>query len=344
MALHLPEPSGPSRALGPVLRGLAREASVTVAVPGPGIAADELAHVGRVSRSGTGALRPPRRPGRCCRRAQAARRRRRFRGLLRAEEADLAIVSTTTLPRSCSRPGWRHVPMIVYATELFRQGAAASLRAPVGAGRCGSTRASPPSPSRARGRWPTSCPRARAAPSCTRPSAAAGRRRRRGVPGALRRAGGGSVPGHPGNVSRGRGQDVAIRSWPTCGATTRARGWSSPTFPTRARRTAVRGGAEGAGVGPRGRRRVHFCGLGAARRRVRGVRRRREPRAVRRDVRDHRDGGARGRAPVVSTDVGAVPEVLEDGSTRCSSRRPPDAMAAAVRRLDAARAGRPARR
>lgn len=123
-ALHLSEPGGPSRSLQPVLERLAeRGARVTVAVPQDGRAAEELAGVARVEVLGHSAVTIPRRPHEV---VTALRRGRcdvrRFRALLRRERAELAIVSTTTLPALTLAARLERVPSIVYAAELYRQG------------------------------------------------------------------------------------------------------------------------------------------------------------------------------------------------------------------------------
>jgi glycosyltransferase involved in cell wall biosynthesis len=121
--LHLADPSGPSRSLAPGLERLAVDAEVVVAVPSLGGAADELRPTARIVATGHASLVIPRSPRQAV--ALLAQMRadvRTFRELLRRERPDLVVVATTVLPAAVLA-AWREgVPAIVYAAELYRQG------------------------------------------------------------------------------------------------------------------------------------------------------------------------------------------------------------------------------
>lgn len=119
-ALHIGDPSGPSRSLAPVLAHLARDGEVTVAVPGPGRLAEEMAVIGNVVELGHEPLLLPRTPSALA--ALAPRLRsdaRRFRALLRRERADLAIVATSGLAALLLAARLEGVPSIFYAAEIY---------------------------------------------------------------------------------------------------------------------------------------------------------------------------------------------------------------------------------
>lgn len=124
VALHLAEPSGPSRTLTPVLAALAKAGSeVVIAVPGPGRAAAEMQHIGRSIVTGHQPLTIPRTPRAVWTLARRMRRETRvFRGVLRAERPDVVIIATTTLLSLSLAARLERVPAVVYATELYRQG------------------------------------------------------------------------------------------------------------------------------------------------------------------------------------------------------------------------------
>ena len=129
-ALHLSEPSGPSRSIGPVLeRCSERGAEVTVAVPAPGGAAQELAHAAHVVVTGHEPLTFPRRPREAAQIVrQAGADARRFRALLREVRADVAIVATTSLPALTLAARTERVPVVLYAAELYRHSGARGPR------------------------------------------------------------------------------------------------------------------------------------------------------------------------------------------------------------------------
>jgi glycosyltransferase involved in cell wall biosynthesis len=337
-ALHLPEPSGPSRALQPVLEHLSRDASVVVAVPCLGRTAEELRGVARVEPLGHGPLMFPRGLRDIPRVAACLRSdTRRFRALLRRERADLAIISTTTLPALALAARLERVPSIVYATELYRQGRrsdvarmparaasfAANARLATVTVTCSRTvEAELPRGTRSYVMYPPIDP-------LPAPGDAASFRARFGIPATS------PTLATLGNVSRGRGQDVAIRAVADLrrdlpGARLIVANAPHPREADLAYAAELAGLAERLGVADA----VHFCGL-----------------ADRADVFAASDvvvNPARfaetfgivatealvAGVPVVSTDVGAVPEVLghERHALLVPSDRP-ETMAAAVRRL-----------
>ncbi|HEX6388812.1 MAG TPA: glycosyltransferase, partial [Solirubrobacteraceae bacterium] len=211
-ALHLSEPSGVSRSLLPVLAALAQRADVVTVVPGPGRASEEHGAVGRVVAMGHEALVLPRTPRDAVATALQLRADvRRFRTLLRRERAGLAIIGTTTLPALVLAARLERVPTILFAAELHEGGGVltAARRAVV----------------RLNARLATvtvSCSHAVAAalprgvasvvayptidPEADAGGDAEALRARHGV------AAGGPVLAMLGNITYGRGQDVAIRA------------------------------------------------------------------------------------------------------------------------------------
>jgi glycosyltransferase involved in cell wall biosynthesis len=337
-AFHLSEPSGPARALQPALARLARDAEVVVAVPGPGRTAEEVRAFARPVTLGHGPLMFPTGAGEA--RDLPGRLRgevRRFRALLRAEGADLAIVATTTLPALTLAARLEGVPTVVYATELFRHGSRGDdLRAVIGRGAiaanarlasvvvaCSHTVAEAlPAGTRSEVMYP---------PIDPEPGVGDAERLRRehGIPAT------GPCLATLGNVARPRAQDVAIRALAELrrdhpGARLVIGNAPFPRPRDRAYAAEILALAERLGVADA----VHMCGFA-----------RRDDVFAACDVvlnpaRFAETFGivamealVAGR-PVVSTSVGAVPEVLEDG--RHALLVPPDrpdAMAAAVRRL-----------
>ena len=123
VAFHVSAPSGPSRTLAPVLRRLAGSGRVVVAVPELGPLAGELEEIGPAVATGHRPLLVPRRPHDAWRVPGRLRRdTARFRALLREQRADLVLVATTRLPALALGARLEGVPAIVYASELYRQG------------------------------------------------------------------------------------------------------------------------------------------------------------------------------------------------------------------------------
>ena len=338
-AFHHSDPGGPLRALAPVLARLAEQgAEVVSVVPRPGRAADELAQLGRVVALGHDALTLPRDPATALALAPRLRAEaRRFRAVLRRERADFALVATTTLPALTLAARLERVPSIVWAAELYRQGTHGDpVRFRVGrtALRVNARLATVTVPiSHAVGRL---LPRGTASvvvyPAIEAPSAdgdAGAFRRRHAIPAAR------PCLATLGNVARGRGQDVAIRALADLRrdhpeAQLVVAGTPHPRPADRAYAAELEALAARLGV----RDAVHLCGFARAE----------DVFAVADIVLNparfaetfgiaSTEALAAGR-PVVSTDVGAIPEVLHDG--RHALLVPPDrpdAMAAAVRRL-----------
>jgi hypothetical protein len=337
-ALHLAEPSGPTRALQPVLVRLAEESSIAVAVPGPGRVADEMRAIGRVALLGHEPLVFPRGVGDAAVVARRLRRDvRRFRGLLRSEHADLAIVSTTTLPSLVAAARLERVPTILCASELWRHGLRSDVvRRPLGraamafetaladvAVACSRTVADA---------LPRSAPSVVMYPPIDpdpAPGDAAGFRRRCGIPATS------PCLATLGNVSRGRGQDTAIRALADLrrdhpGARLVVAGAPHPRAADRVYAAELVELARALGVADA----LHLVGVARAAD-VFAV-----ADVVLNPARFPETFGivaaealAAGR-PVVSTDVGAVPEVLSDGEhALLVPVDRPDALAAAVRRL-----------
>lgn len=339
LALHLSEPGGPSRSLRPVVERLAdRGARVVLAVPRWGRAAEELASLGRIEVLGHEALTIPRRPDQLVARLRRTRSEaRRFRALLRRERADLAIISTTTLPALALAARLEHVASVVYAAELYRQGTRADpLRHRVGraalatnAHLAGATVACAHAVARL---LPEGTPHTVVYPVIephAGESDAAGFRRRHDLPD--RRPWLATM----GNLARGRGQDVAIRALAELRtdhpeAQLLVAGAAHPRPADRSYAAGLLDLATRLGV----RDAVHLCGFA-------------RPGDVF-AVADVVVNPARfaetfgivatealvAGVPVVSTDVGAVPEVLSH--ERHALLVPPDrpgAIAGAVRRL-----------
>jgi glycosyltransferase involved in cell wall biosynthesis len=215
VALHLPDPSGPWRSLQPALDRLAaRGAEIVVAVPRIGRVATELTAGARAEATGHGPLMLPRRPAAAAATAVALRAdARRFRALLRREHPDLVIVATTTLPALVLAARRERVPTIVYAAELYRQGAAGDrLRSRIGRGaiRLNERLATVTVPcSHAVAGQLRHPDRAIVFYSPIGPAEEGdgdALRRRHAIPGS------GPVIATIGNIARGRGQDVAIRA------------------------------------------------------------------------------------------------------------------------------------
>ncbi|HEX2085212.1 MAG TPA: glycosyltransferase family 4 protein [Solirubrobacteraceae bacterium] len=337
--MHLADPSGPSRTLAPVLRSLANgDGNVVAAVPGPGRLAGELRGVARVVVTGHAPVTIPRRPGDAWSLATRLRHDvRQFRALLRRERPDLAIVATTTLPALILAARLERVPTIVYATELYRQGSRGDvLRAAAGRAmmRVNARLASVTVASSRTVARTIAMPRRTivAYPSID-PALAEGDadafRRRHGLPAD------GPCLATLGNIARGRGQDVAIRALADLrrdhpGAYLVIAGEPHPRPRDRGFAVELRELAERLGVGGA----VHFCGF----ERTGDV-----LAACEVLLNPARFGETFGRVameallagrPVVSSRVGAVAEVLEDG--RHALLVPPDrpgSLADAVRRL-----------
>ncbi len=120
-AFHVPGPSGPLRSLEAELRWLGARAELTTLVPGPGAAADALAGAGEVVFLEYGALTAPEPSPHGL--ATAARQTALEVGLLRdqirRQRPDLVVAVTTMLPALLIAAHRERVPVLVYAGELF---------------------------------------------------------------------------------------------------------------------------------------------------------------------------------------------------------------------------------
>lgn len=121
--LHLAGVTGPSRTLRPRLERLARRGPLTVAVPGPGTAADSYRDIAHVEPLDFHPLYFPRAP------ADLAATGRRlasevltFRRYLRRTRPDLVVVATATLPAAVAAARIERLPVIVKLAELFDKG------------------------------------------------------------------------------------------------------------------------------------------------------------------------------------------------------------------------------
>ncbi len=337
-AFHLGDPSGPSRTLTPVLGRLSGAGELAVALPGPGGATEELGELGRVVYLGHEPMMFPRSP-RAAWGVPANFRRdtRRFRALLRGHRADLAVIATSTLPALALAARLEGVPSIVYTTELYRQGSRGDvLRSRIGAAQlrlnaglatvvvAASKTVAEALPARASVvvSYPSLEPAAE-------PGDGAGWRREHGLEDAS------PLVVTMGNIARGRGQDVAVRALADLrrdhpSAQLAIAGEPHPRPAEQAFATELIGLAGELGLSEA----VHLCGFA-------------EPAGVLAAadvfVNPARFAETFGRAamealvagrPVVSTRVGAIPEVL--AHERHALLVPPDdpiAMAAAIRRV-----------
>ena len=107
----------------PLLRRLASAGEVVIALPTMGSAVAELAAIGRVEATGHSSLFIPR----SVRELLELQRgllggAKRFRALLRAHRANLVLISTTTLPTLTLAARLEGIPTVVYAAELYEQG------------------------------------------------------------------------------------------------------------------------------------------------------------------------------------------------------------------------------
>ena len=123
IVFHIGGVSGPQRSLGGALEWLLERGEVEFLVPDPGPTADEFGAYGRVTVAGYSTLHNARGP-----RALAAMTRRLladvrlFRRELRERRPDVVVSVTTVLPALLVAARLERVPAVVYAGEIYAQG------------------------------------------------------------------------------------------------------------------------------------------------------------------------------------------------------------------------------
>ena len=121
---HLSETSGPSRSLETELAWLAELGSLDVAIPGPGILAEALGGSAEVFALDYEALTLPAPRLRALAEESSTLRHdvRMFRGLIRSRRPGLILAVTTMLPAVLIAAWLEGVPALVYCGELFDHG------------------------------------------------------------------------------------------------------------------------------------------------------------------------------------------------------------------------------
>jgi glycosyltransferase involved in cell wall biosynthesis len=121
-AFHIGSAGGPHRSLRPIMEWLAQHAELEFLVPCAGPALDDYAAMGQVSVLGYEALTYARGPREGARLGwRFTRETRMFRRELRHRGPDLVIVVTTVLPSLLLAARLEGVPAVVYAAELYDQ-------------------------------------------------------------------------------------------------------------------------------------------------------------------------------------------------------------------------------
>jgi glycosyltransferase involved in cell wall biosynthesis len=130
---HLAETNGPFKDLELGLDWLSAARSLEVVVPGPGAVAQAFRPAVPVAELPYAAMTVPEGPSVA---AAAARRLRRetraFRAHIRATQPDVLVVATTTLPSAVLAARLEGVPAIVYAAEILAGGATGPRRSAAG--------------------------------------------------------------------------------------------------------------------------------------------------------------------------------------------------------------------
>jgi glycosyltransferase involved in cell wall biosynthesis len=119
---HIGGVSGPQRSLGDATRWLQDRGSVEVIVPELGPTADEYSQFGSVEARDYDALTYPRGPvafGKAV--AGLARETRMFRREWRRRRPDAVLVVTTVVPAALLAARLERIPTVVYAAELYEQ-------------------------------------------------------------------------------------------------------------------------------------------------------------------------------------------------------------------------------
>ena len=121
---HLSETSGPSRSLETELAWLAEQGSLDVAIPGPGVLAEALGGAAEVFALDYEALTLPAPRLRALAEESSTLRHevRLFRGLIRSRRPGLVLAVTTMLPAVLIAAWLEGVPTLVYCGELFDHG------------------------------------------------------------------------------------------------------------------------------------------------------------------------------------------------------------------------------
>lgn len=118
--VHLAERSGPTRSLEPALRWLGREGEIEVLVPGGGQAARDLARYGAVTPVQYTALTLPRGiSAAAAMTRRAAQDVRRLRAEIRRRRPDLVVILTSVLPSVLLAARLERIPAIVTVEELW---------------------------------------------------------------------------------------------------------------------------------------------------------------------------------------------------------------------------------
>jgi glycosyltransferase involved in cell wall biosynthesis len=119
---HLASVGGPARSVRPVLESLAGRGELEVLVPGDGPVAHEYAPIARVRRGQYWPLTHVSGPtARVALARRVGREVRGFRAELQRRRPDLVIVVTTVLPSGLVAAQLEGIPAIVYAAEIFNQ-------------------------------------------------------------------------------------------------------------------------------------------------------------------------------------------------------------------------------
>lgn len=121
--LHLAETSGPSKTLKPSLERLAAAGSLEVVVPGRGRAADDYAGFAEITTLQYEPITFPRGPVELARAGtRLAGEVRAFRRRMRDARPDLVVIATTSLPSPLVAARLERVPAIVRVAEIFDRG------------------------------------------------------------------------------------------------------------------------------------------------------------------------------------------------------------------------------
>lgn len=122
LVFHLGGTGGPGRSLLPMAEALAEDGTLETLVPEPGWVADEYGRLGAVTVARYGALAYARRPAAVAATARRfATEVRGFRAAFRARRPDLVVVVTSSLPAALLAARLERIPALVYAAEIHDQ-------------------------------------------------------------------------------------------------------------------------------------------------------------------------------------------------------------------------------